>query len=110
MRGRVVNVRVSEAGLAAFDEVCKTRGVRRSEGWREAMSAWMRPPSGMGGKTTGSSSALSRSDVEELRCWRLFAERTAVNGDPARQITPDVEMHGWTFVVLPQRDENLEIA
>lgn len=53
---------------------------------------------------------MSREDREELRQWRAFADRTWVNGDPERQVTPGIDMHGWTFLVSPVRDENMEIA
>lgn len=106
-----MNVRVSDVGLGAFDEVCKTRGVRRSVGFREAMSMWMRPPSGMGSRVAEVPvSALSGPEVEELRWWRDFAARTVLNGDTDRHVQAGVDLAGWTFHVVADRDENLEIA
>lgn len=101
-----MSLRVRPSQWEALGELALRRGMSRQECVRLAISAFTNPSGGV----TRDQGGLSDTDAKELRQWRAFAERTAVNGDPERRVTPDIDMHGWLFVVLPQRDENLDIA
>ena len=84
-------------------------GCSRSALIRELLAVGMRSY-GRGVRREDPQGDIGAADWLELRRWREFADRTAINGDPERRVTPDIDMHGWTFLVMPQRDENLEIA